>query len=61
MSNFKDANSASKFSGRLLSTLVSLLGRHRAMARTFKTLGEHLDFRLFVTEKWGGSTIFPYA
>ena len=58
MSNFKDANSASKFSGRLLSTLVSLLGRHRAIARKFRILGEHLDFRLFVTEKWGGSAPF---
>ena len=53
MSNFKDANSATKLSGRLLPVLVSLLGRHRATARKFKILGEHLDFHLFVRDKWG--------
>jgi len=51
---FRDADSSSQFSRRCLALLVSLIARNTLIARRFKTLGESLDFHMFVKSNWGG-------
>ena len=55
---FRDADSSSQFSRRGLALLVSLIARNTLIARRFKTLGESLDFHMFVKSNWGDGVKF---
>lgn len=57
---FRDADSSSQFSRRCLALLVSLIARNISIARRFKTLGELLDFHMFVKSNWGVGDKFFY-